>query len=136
MLAIDPQLKTERENYKLLTGSVIPRPIAFITTKSKDNVINGAPFSYFNIVTAGPPILSVAIQRKNGKMKDTARNIIENHSFVIHTVDEENVTEINKAAANLAADESELTFMNIDCIESTVIDVPAIQDAKVRFECK
>lgn len=51
MLSIDPNQLTERENYKFLIGSIIPRPIAFVTSQSKDGVLNGAPFSYFNIVT-------------------------------------------------------------------------------------
>lgn len=77
MLSIDPAANTERENYKFLIGSIIPRPIAFVTTISKGGILNGAPFSYFNIVTANPPMISLAIQRPEGRQKDTARNIIE-----------------------------------------------------------
>ena len=77
MLSIDPDKITERENYKFLIGSIIPRPIAFVTTLSEDGVINGAPFSYFNIVSSNPPMISLSIQRSEGRQKDTARNIIE-----------------------------------------------------------
>lgn len=69
MILINPKSQTERDNYKLLIGSVIPRPIAFVTTKGLDGTINGAPFSYFNVVTADPPMLSLSIQRKNGEQK-------------------------------------------------------------------
>ena len=78
MLAIDPSTNTERENYKLLIGSIVPRPIAFVTTLSEGGILNGAPFSYFNIVSSNPPMISLSIQRSAGKQKDTARNIIEN----------------------------------------------------------
>ncbi len=76
MLSIDPASLSERENYKFLIGSIIPRPIAFVTTLSKDGILNGAPFSYFNIVSSNPPMISLSIQRREGQPKDTARNII------------------------------------------------------------
>lgn len=74
MISINPEQQTERDNYKLLIGSVIPRPVALVTTMSSEGVLNAAPFSYFNIVTADPPMVSLAVQRKNGASKDTARN--------------------------------------------------------------
>ena len=69
LLSIDPASLSERENYKFLIGSIIPRPIAFVTTLSKDGILNGAPFSYFNIVSSNPPMISLSIQRTEGKTK-------------------------------------------------------------------
>src|SRR5690625_6045086 len=97
MLSIDPISNTERENYKLLTGSIIPRPIAFVTSTTEDGTINGAPFSYFNVVSSNPPMISLAIQRKDGRPKDTARNIIENKSFVVHIVEDRKSTRLNSS---------------------------------------
>ena len=136
MLHIQPEALTERENYKLLIGSIIPRPIAFTTTISEDGVVNAAPFSFFNIVSSNPPMLSVSIQRKNGVMKDTARNAKANKQFVIHIVDTSNVEEINKTAANLPADESEIDTTSLTLVDSTVVNVPAVAESKVRFECE
>lgn len=96
MLSIDPFQLTERENYKFLIGSIIPRPVAFVTSQSKDGVLNGAPFSYFNIVSSNPPMISLSIQRSEGIKKDTARNILEKKEFVVHIVDEQNVRKINE----------------------------------------
>lgn len=76
VIAIDPSNQTERENYKLLIGSIIPRPIAFVTTLSTEEVLNAAPFSYFTIVTADPPMVAVSVQRRQGQYKDTSRNAI------------------------------------------------------------
>lgn len=135
MLSIHPQDQTERENYKLLIGSIIPRPIAFITTQSSAGIINAAPFSYFNIAATDPPMLAVSIQRKDGAQKDSARNMMETQEFVIHIVDENNVAEINKTAASLSPDESEIDVTELDLVESTNIAVPAVKQAKVRFEC-
>src|SRR5699024_12478892 len=101
--------QTERDNYKLLIGTVVPRSIAFISSEAIDGTINGASFSYFNVVTADPPMLSVSIQRKNDRQKDTAKNILAKGNFVIHIVSKDYVEKINQTAASLAEDESEIT---------------------------
>lgn len=135
MIEIDPSKQTERENYKLLIGSVVPRPIAFVTSEAEDGTINGAPFSYFNIVTADPPLLSVSVQRKNGIQKDSARNILHQENFVIHIVSKSYLEKINQTAASLAADESELTLANLTTVSSQKITTPGVEEAKVRYEC-
>lgn len=136
MLSFDPKNNSERANYKLLIGTIIPRPIAFVTTMTEDGIINGAPFSYFNIVSSNPPMVSLSIQRRNGKMKDTARNIMKNKEFVIHIVDESNVAKINATAASLPPYQSEIEIANLSLIRSEAISVPGIEEAKARFECK
>lgn len=135
LLSIDPASFSERENYKFLIGSIIPRPIAFVTTNSKDGVLNGAPFSYFNIVSSNPPMISLSIQRSAGRQKDTARNIIESRQFVVHIVDEQNVEKINKTAANLPPEVSEIELANLTPVESVKISVPGVKEAKIRMEC-
>ncbi|WP_026567393.1 flavin reductase family protein [Bacillus sp. UNC41MFS5] len=135
MLSIDPASMSERENYKFLIGSIIPRPIAFVTTSSKEGVLNGAPFSYFNIVSSNPPMISLSIQRSAGRQKDTARNIIESKEFVIHIVDELNVDKINKTAANLPPDKSEIDLAKLTPLDSVKISVPGVKEAKIRMEC-
>ena len=132
MLSIEPSALTERDTYKFLIGSIVPRPIAFVTTRNGD-VINAAPFSYFNVVASDPPLVSVSIQRKNGVMKDTARNAITTKELVIHVVDETNVHDVNETAANLDADESELSRTTFTIQPSEVIATPGIKEAKIRF---
>ena len=135
MISIDPVMQSERDNYKLLIGSVIPRPIAFVTTLSQDGVLNAAPFSYFSIVSSTPPMLSVSVQRKNGAMKDTARNAIETGALVIHIVDEAAIAAVNETAANLPPHESEVELAGLTPVASETIAVPGIAEAKVRMEC-
>lgn len=135
LLSIEPGSMSEREIYKFLIGSIIPRPIAFVTTISKDGILNGAPFSYFNIVSSNPPMISLSIQRSAGKQKDTARNIIESKQFVVHIVDEQNVEKINKTAASLPANQSEIELANLTPIESVKIPIPGVKEAKIRMEC-
>lgn len=137
MISINPKDQTQKENYKLLTSTIIPRPIAFVTTQSVNGVINGAPFSYFNIVSANPPMISISVQRKeNRKMKDTARNIYDTQEFVVHIADDENIEKFNAAAANLPSDESELEYAKLTPVKSTKVSVPGVKEAKVRMECK
>lgn len=136
MISIDPKQNSERDNYKLLIGSIIPRPIAFVTTQSEDEIVNGAPFSYFNIVSSNPPMVSLAIQRTGGRVKDTARNIYGNQQFVVHIVDDENVAKINETAASLPAAESEIELANLTLVPSEYISVPGVKEAKVRMECR
>ena len=135
MYSIDPNDLQERENYKFLIGSIIPRPIAFVTSVNEDGVVNGAPFSFFNVVSSNPPMISVSVQRKKGQMKDTSRNIAANGEFVVHVVSEEFVRAINETAANLPPDESEIERAGLTLVPSDIVKVPGVQEAKVRFEC-
>ncbi|MFC0272664.1 flavin reductase family protein [Metabacillus herbersteinensis] len=135
MLSINPSSLAEKDNYKILTGSIIPRPIAFITSLSEEGVLNGAPFSYFNIVSSNPPLISVSIQRKDGNRKDTSRNIIRNGELVVHITDETNVEKINVTSGNFPSSESEIEIADLTPIESVKISVPGIKEAKIRMEC-
>lgn len=135
MISIDPLEQSERDNYKLLIGSIIPRPVAFVTTLSNKGVLNAAPYSYFNIVTADPPLISISVQRKNGIPKDTARNALEAGAFVVHISDESYIHQINETAANLPPDESEVLLAGLTSIASDKIAVPGIAEANIRMEC-
>lgn len=135
MKSVDPSQLPELENYKFLTGSIIPRPVAFVTTLSEAGVLNAAPFSYFNIVTANPPMISVSVQRFKGEMKDTARNAAWKKEFVVHISDESYIQDINETAKPLPANESELELTNLTSVESEKVSVPAIGQANIRMEC-
>lgn len=133
MIYLDPQNLTQRENYKLLIGSIIPRPVAIVTTRSAEGTVNIAPFSFFSIVSSEPAIVSIAVQRKKGTMKDTARNLPTKEA-VIHILDRSNVEAANQAAALLPAEQSELTVANFTPVPSQTVGVPGLQEAKIRFE--
>jgi flavin reductase (DIM6/NTAB) family NADH-FMN oxidoreductase RutF len=135
LLSIDPASNSVKENYKLLIGSIIPRPIAFVTSASSDGVVNAAPFSYFNVVSAEPPLVSISVGRIRGERKDTSRNIVENKEFVIHIVDEENVEKVNQTSASLPPDESEVDLARLTKVESSVVSVPGVKESKIRMEC-
>jgi flavin reductase (DIM6/NTAB) family NADH-FMN oxidoreductase RutF len=136
LISLNPENMSERDNYKFLTGSIIPRPVALVTSISDDGTINAAPFSYFNIVSSNPPMISLSIQRRDGVQKDTARNAVFKGEFVVHITDEENVEAANVAAAELKSDQSELLKAGLTPVSSEKIEVPGIKEAKIRFECK
>ena len=75
MKKIKAETLSDMQNYKLLSGSIIPRPIAFVTTQNLKGDINAAPFSFFNVVNHTPPMIAIAVQRTNGNRKDTSINI-------------------------------------------------------------
>lgn len=135
MIRIDPKTQSERDNYKLLTGSIIPRPVAWVSTLAENGKVNAAPFSYFNIVTADPPMISVSVQRKQGVPKDTARNAMREGEFVVHIGDEASVTQLNQTAASLPPDQSEVELAGLTVVPSEAVRVPGIAEAKIRMEC-
>lgn len=135
MITIDPSNQGEKDNYKLLIGSIIPRPIAFVTTLSQSGILNAAPYSYFNIVAANPPLISISVQRKNGQPKDTARNAIASKAFVVHISDESYIEQINITAASLPPEESEVALAGLTPIASEKIIIPGIAEARIRMEC-
>lgn len=125
-----------KTHYKILTGSIIPRPVAFVTTKAADSeVVNAAPFSYFSIVSANPPVISISIQRTGAKQKDTARHAIRSGELVVHISTEPIVEELNKTAATLPPEESELDHTSLTLVPSIYVSVPGIAEASIRMEC-
>ncbi|PZD96023.1 flavin reductase family protein [Paenibacillus sambharensis] len=136
MIAVDPAGQSGRDTYKLLIGSIVPRPIALVTTLADNGTVNAAPFSFFSIVSSDPPLLSVAVQRRQGVMKDTARHAIEQRELVIHIVSEEIVEAVNQTAANLPPGDSELAAAGFTAVISESVRVPGIAEAKIRMECR
>jgi len=135
MIVIDPERQSAQDNYKLLIGSIIPRPIALVTTLSANGVLNAAPFSFFNIVSSNPPMVSLSVQRKNGIQKDTARNAVAQGAFVVHIADETYVEAMNATAAQVASDISEVELAGLTAVASDRIKVPGVLEASIRMEC-
>lgn len=136
MIKIDPIELTERENYKLLSGSVIPRPIAWITSKHENGNINIAPFSFFNMVSSNPPIIAVSIGRKNGQIeKHTAKNILKTNEFVVHLPSNHLLKKMNDSSAPYSEGVSEVEKIGLTLVNSDVINTPGIKEAKIRLEC-
>src|SRR5438477_10721205 len=96
------------ERYKLLIGLVIPRPIAWISTRSANGVANCAPFSFFNVFSEDPPLCVVGINpRSDGALKHSLRNIRRTGEFVVNLVDEATANAMHQSSHEYAEDESE-----------------------------
>lgn len=124
------------QRYKLISGSLIPRPIAWVTTqKTPESPVNLAPFSYFSTMPSDLPLVTLAIGRKlSGEPKDTANNILVSEEAVIHLVDQAHLETMNQTAASLPADKSEVGLIQAATQPSQTVKVPSLVDAKVRFE--
>ncbi|EKO7769382.1 flavin reductase family protein [Listeria monocytogenes] len=128
---------SQKENYKFLTGSIIPRPIAFVTTLAEDGeTVNAASFSFFNVVSSDPAIVSIAVQRANGEQKDTARNAAFTKELNIHIVSESFVEEMNKTAARLAPDVSEIDTTSLHLEKVPGMKTPKISEANIVLTAK
>ena len=134
MINLSASELSPHEQYKLLSGSIIPRPIAWITTQNTAGLINLAPFSFTTGISNQLPLLSVAILRERQAPKDTAANLLDRHEAVVHMVSTDLTKAMNQTAARLAPDQSELTLIDLPLIPSTEIQVPGLQAARIRFE--
>jgi flavin reductase (DIM6/NTAB) family NADH-FMN oxidoreductase RutF len=122
--------------YPLLVSLVVPRPIALVTTVSPDGKVNAAPFSFFNLLGAQPPILAVAPgDRDDGTPKDTALNIRATHEFVVNLVDEAMAEAMNQCAASLPRGENELTRAGLTAAPSSLVKPPRIVESPASLEC-
>jgi flavin reductase (DIM6/NTAB) family NADH-FMN oxidoreductase RutF len=122
--------------YSLLASLVVPRPIALVTTVGDEGVVNAAPFSFFNLLGAQPPILAVAPgDRDDGSPKDSARNIRMNHEFVVNLVDESIAEAMNLSAASLPYGVSEIAHAGLSTAPSTLVKPPRIAEAPASMEC-
>lgn len=128
---------TKKQQYKFISGSIVPRPIAWVTSLSQDGkVVNAAPFSFFSAASNELPLITIAILRKDGQIKDSARNMLQRKEAVVHIVDMETVKDMNETAAPLSPEESEINRTSLTLIDSHTVSVPAIKEAKIRFEGK
>jgi flavin reductase (DIM6/NTAB) family NADH-FMN oxidoreductase RutF len=122
--------------YALLASLVTPRPIAWVTTLSPDGVVNAAPFSFFNVLGANPPILGFCPgDRADGTPKDTARNIRLTHEFVVNLMDEKVAEAMNRTAASLPYGVSELQGTGLTTAPSSVVKPPRIAESPASLEC-
>jgi flavin reductase (DIM6/NTAB) family NADH-FMN oxidoreductase RutF len=135
-MELDLEGQYSERAYPILASLVTPRPIALITTLGLDGVVNVAPFSFFNVLGAQPPIVAFTPgDRDDGTPKDTARNVRSNHEFVVNLVDEPLAEAMNRCAASLPYGVSELQSAGLTTAPSSVVKPPRIAEAPVSLEC-
>ena len=125
------------ERYALLTSAVVPRPIAWVTSLDGADVLNAAPFSYFNVFDATPPILGIGIgKRSEGEDKDTLANIKVKGEFVVHIVNEALAETMVETSIPFPPGEGEVEALELETSPSSVVSIPRLKHAPVALECR
>jgi flavin reductase (DIM6/NTAB) family NADH-FMN oxidoreductase RutF len=136
-MEFDLSTLTTTDVYKLLTGTVVPRPIAFVTSIDENGVVNAAPFSFFNAVSHDPCLIVLGIeQRESGAPKDTTRNIRERQEFVVNIVDDALAEKMNRCSADYPPGVDELAEVGLTAIASAQVAPPRIKEAPAALECR
>ena len=130
--------KTTSENiYKLLVSTVVPRPIAWVTTQDVDGTVNAAPFSFFNAVSGNPPVVVFGIGgRGPGDVKDTGGNIRRTGQFVVNLVNNALAEQMNITAIDFPKEVNELSEAGLNIAPSSKLKPPRIAESPVAFECE
>lgn len=122
--------------YKLLTGTVIPRPIGWISSIDENGINNLAPFSFFNVASEDPPHVMFSTVRTGNKNKDTLNNILNNKQFVVNLVTEEVVEQMNTTSQSVASNIDEFELANLTPIDSIFVKPKRVKESLVHFECE
>lgn len=124
------------QTYRLLSGAVVPRPVAWVTTLSANGKINAAPFSAFTFVSTEPGMVGISLTRRDGRIKDTEENILARHEFVVNIVDRSLLDCMHHSSAPVASDISEVERLGLEVEASALITTPRLKKSPVSFECR
>lgn len=133
----DFSVLSAKDRYKLLIGTVIPRPIAFVTTVDEQGCVNAAPFSFFNCLSADPPIVAIGVENHDDvTFKDTGRNIRQTEQFTVNIVDDAMAEGMNVCAVPFPPDVDELAVAKLTAVPGTHVKCPRIGEAPASLECR
>jgi len=144
-MIIEPQNTAPQEIYKILIGSIMPRPIAWVSSISADGKLNLAPFSFFTVASYNPPVVcfspGYAKTQKVGDHlevvpKDTLRNARETKEFVVNIVSHKLVEQMNQTSGEYPPGESEFEVAGLTAVPSQMVRPPRVGESLVNFECK
>lgn len=139
-LEVNPAQIGEKEVYKLLSGSVVPRPIAWVSTISESGILNLAPFSFFTVASRNPPMLCISVGpgvgEREGTEKDTLVNIRSQKEFVINVVNCELGNKMQKSSENVKPEVNEFEAAGLTPIDSHSVKPKRVQEAPISMECK
>lgn len=133
---LDPSALTYDQRYKFLTASVVPRPIALVTTLSDTGIVNAAPYSQFIIIAVDPPLLGIVAGQGVRGDKDTLRYIRASGEYVINTVPESLAHQVQACAEPVPPDVSEVDIAGLNISPSRLVRPPRIRESKLQFECR
>jgi flavin reductase (DIM6/NTAB) family NADH-FMN oxidoreductase RutF len=137
-MTIDPVSASPSDIYRLMIGAIVPRPIAFVSTRSPEGILNLAPFSFFTAVSANPPVIcfSPMIRSADGGRKDTLANIELTREFVVNVVSEDFIRQVNICSTEFPPEVDEFEASGLTPIPSDVVEVPRVKESRINMECK
>lgn len=137
-MEIKPDSLAWKDAYKLLIGSVLPRPIAFVSTVDAEGNANLAPFSFFTGICADPMLICFApmLRGTDGEKKDTLRNIEATKEFVINVVSEDFAEQMNNTAIEYQYGVDEFEAAGLTKAASTSVKPPRVKESRVHLECE
>lgn len=125
------------DRYKLLSSTITPRPIAWVSTLARDGTLNAAPFSFFNAFGEDPPIVAFAINSRSiDDLKDTGNNVRRQQEFVVNLVSEELLQKMNVTAIEFGPEVDEFAEAGLTPAPSVKVRTPRIAESPVSFECR
>lgn len=139
MADFDMRQLDSRARYNLITGTVVPRPIALITSLNEDGAVNAAPFAFFNAFGSTPPIVAFSAGLHSvtpERPKDTRANALRTGEFVVNMVSSDIAEVLSVASAVFPVGESEVDFLSVDLAPSAQIETPRIRQSPVNLECQ
>ena len=137
-MIVDPASTDPGSIYKLLIGSVVPRPIAFVSSVSPEGVFNAAPFSFFTVASSNPPVLVLTVSRRTtpDPRKDTLRNITTGRDFVVNVVSEEIGEKMNLCAGEYPPEVDEFQVSGLTPVPSDLVKAPRVAESPINMECR
>jgi flavin reductase (DIM6/NTAB) family NADH-FMN oxidoreductase RutF len=137
-MIINPPDHDYRDIYKLMIGAIVPRPIAFVSTLSREGILNLAPFSFFTGVSANPPVIcfSPMIRGSDGNRKDTLNNIETTREFVVNIVSEDFAVQMNICSTEFPPEVDEFQHSGLTPISSDLVKAPRVKESKINLECR
>ncbi|OGL58270.1 MAG: hypothetical protein A3J27_01145 [Candidatus Tectomicrobia bacterium RIFCSPLOWO2_12_FULL_69_37] len=133
---IDPAGLDRRQIYRLLVGSIVPRPIAWVSSISQAGVHNLAPFSFFTCVCHYPPMISLSVGVRGGDYKHTTQNILETRGFVVHAVTNGLEEQMNVCSGDFPPGVSEFEMAGLTPVPSDFVPAPRVAEASLAMECR
>jgi flavin reductase (DIM6/NTAB) family NADH-FMN oxidoreductase RutF len=128
---------TPMKRYELLLGTILPRPIAIVTTMSADGLVNAAPYSLFSVFSHDPPIVGFSVlPNPNGGMKDTGRNVLAAGEFVLNLVSEDIAAAMNLSCVDAPPNVSEIELAGLETVPSVNVAPPRLKASPVTIECR
>ena len=137
-MEINPTTLPYQSVYKIMTGSIVPRPIGWISTLDRSGRLNLAPFSFFNAVCSNPPTLLFCplIRSTDGMTKDTLNNVRTTNEFVVNIVTEDTLRAMNASSIEAPSEFNEFEFAGLSLVPSLAVKPPRVMESPIHFECK